>query len=64
MIIWNQQIINKQKGCQPDLTVIDREKKQGILIDIAIVNTKNMKNTFTRKKMTYRETEVLVKQEY
>ena len=32
MIIWNQQIINKQKGCQPDLSVIDIENKEGILI--------------------------------
>jgi len=62
-IIWNQQITSKQKGCQPDLTIINKEKKYGILIDIAIVNTNRMNEAYKSKIDTYKDTSVKIKQE-
>ena len=54
----------KQKGCQPDITVINKEKGYGILIDIAIVNTNRIKETFKIKIESYNNTSILIKQEY
>ncbi len=56
-ILWNKRIMedkNESFARQPDIYIQDNNKKYGNIIDVTIVQVKNIKKAFYQKMNTYR----------
>ena len=62
-VIWNQVVIKgKNKGRQPDITVINKEKSHGIIIDISVVGKYRLDKAYKEKLEEYKDTSLSIKQ--
>ena len=61
-IIWNQVVIKgKDKGRQPDITIINKEKSYGIIIDVSIVGKYILEKAYKEKLEEYKNTNLTIK---
>ena len=64
-VILNQVVIKgKDKGRQTDITVINKEKSYGIIIDVSIVGKYRQEKTYKEKLEKYKNTNLTIKQSH
>lgn len=57
MLYWDRTLLTDRTigANRPDITLVDRRSKSAVLIDVAVPNTNNLKNTYNEKVNKYRE---------
>ena len=65
-IYWDRTIITDKtiKHNRPDITLIDKINKSTTLIDIAVPNTHNLKDTYTEKIRKYTDLSIEIKKQW